>query len=197
VLVPTTIATVGIMAGMAQGAIASEIVVSGQNFKISADRLEGDGFVQYGGQVSKTDDKGNKSPEPVAMSGIKRADLYNLCQSVVIPKAPISLTIRAGQGGTPAKAENLLIAMSDLRGDATFTNINIGMDAGSLNAANEAGKPQMHGATGAFGQQADHVQILGLKQTSWSTTAASFKLTGLTLKVNVGNAVECFYDKAQ
>jgi len=172
-----------IVFGMANGAIAASFAVSGQTFKVSADKLVGNGFVQYGG-VAK-DSEGVE--HPVAVSGISRATLTNLCQSVKVPGAPVVLTINAGGNGKPATANNLLLDVTDLRGDATFTNIEIGRDAGSLD------KGASKGESGSFGQQADRVVINNLKQVAWSTTAGTFTLTGLRLKVNVGDdAKECF-----
>jgi hypothetical protein len=183
------IAVVGLGAGMANGAVGASFTVSGEAFKISADRLEGDGFTQYGGKVEKKDG----TEIPVAISGIGDARLYNLCQSVYSKGSPVSITIRAGrEDGHPATAKNLLIGMTELSGDATFTGINIGQDASTL----KKGGPDAHGDSGGFGQEADKVKIDGLHQTSLSTTAGTFALTGLELKVNFpgddGKPVECF-----
>jgi hypothetical protein len=186
VAVPTVVAG-GLVLGMANGAVAASFAVSGQTFKISADRLEGIGFTQYGGVVTEK----NGKQHPVATSGIARAKLYNLCQSVRIPKMPISLVITAGGGNDPAEAKELLIDMAELNGDATFTDINIGQDASTLNADGR----KVHGEAGSFGQQADKVVIEDLRQVSWSTTAGTFALTGLNLKIDVaadGKPKECF-----
>ena len=184
--VPTAVAT-GIIFGIANGALAASFTVSGQSFKISADKLDGTGFAQYGGA-----DVSAKGGIPVAVSGIAEAKLTNLCQSVVIPGTKISLTIRAGKDpDNPAVATDLLIGVDELNGEATFTNINIGQDASTLTK----GGKNAHGAAGSFGQEADSVIIDGLKQTAYSTTAGTFKLTGLNMKVNIGSdkAVECYY----
>lgn len=183
-MVPATAVAGAILFGMANGAIAASFAVSGQTFKVSASKLEGEGFVQYGGIATEGD---GKTTHPVAVSGIAKAKLYDLCQSVKVPNAPVVLTINAGGGGDPATAENLLLDIDELRGDATFTNIEIGRDAGTLNKARAKGEP------GSFGQQADKVVILDLRQVARSTSAGSFTLKGLKLKVNVGgDAKECF-----
>ena len=183
--VPTVVAG-GMLFGMANGAFAASFAVSGQAFKISADRLEGDGFAQYGSVVH--DAKDNQIP--VAMSGIKSAKLYNLCQSVRVAGSPLSLTINAGGNPEkPAQATDLLIGVKDLAGDAKFTNINIGQDASTLTK----GGKEASGGLGQFGQEADDVVITGLRQTAVSTTAGTFTLNGLQLKLNVGaNPKECF-----
>jgi hypothetical protein len=188
VAVPAAAAT-ALVVGMANGAFAATFAVSGQTFKISADQLDGTGFAQYGDVVYKKDPTAPGGAIPVAMSGISSAKLYNLCQSVTVPGMPVSLTIRAGQDDkNPAEATNLLIGMSELSGDAKFTDINIGQDASTLKQGGE----EAHGKTGLFGQEAKHVTITGLKQTAVSTSAGTFTLKGLKLKVNVGTVVECF-----
>jgi hypothetical protein len=188
--VPIVVAGV-LIGGVAQGAIPASFAVSGQTFKISADKLDGDGFAQYG---SYEEDKGG-TKHPVAMSGIHEAELTNLCQSVTVPGTPWSLTIRAGKGTAKAdhaSAENMLIGVDELTGQATFTNIVIGQDASTL----KKGGPGASGTAGLFGQEADHVVIDDLHQTARSTTAGTFILPGLDLKINTGdskgNAVECY-----
>ena len=193
VAVPTAAAG-ALVFGMTSGAFGASFAVSGQAFKISADKLDGTGFSQYGGkETTASKDGGSGKDIPVAKSGIASAKLYNLCQSVRAPGSPISLTIRAGRDADrPAKATNLLIGMSELSGDAVFTDINIGADASTLGL----GGPEAKGEFGAFGQEAKHVVIDDLKQTAVSTTAGTFTLTGLNLKINFpgkdGNPPECF-----
>ena len=186
--VPTVVAG-ALVVGLANGAFAASLTLSGQAFKIKADRLEGDGFAQY----SEVQTTVNKTPIPVAVSGIASADLYNLCQSVHPDNSPVSLTIRAGRDADhPAHADNLLIGLTELSGDATFTDINIGVDASTLSQ----GGPKAKGAAGGFAQEASHVTITKLQQTAYSTQAGTFKLSGLTLKINTdfknNKPDECF-----
>lgn len=192
VLVPAVAAAAAIMIGMANGAIAASFAVSGQTFKVSASKLVGRGFVQYGGfavEKGGTGAPGDSKTHAVAVSGIKSAELSDLCQSVKVPGLPLSLVIRAGGGGTPARATDLLIDMDQLQGDATFTNINIGQDASTLDKGPAAAK----GLAGQFGQQADEVVILNLRQIARSTSAGTFVLNGLDLRVDAdGNPEECF-----
>jgi hypothetical protein len=181
-MVPATAVAGAIVFGMSNGAIAASFAVSGQTFKVAASKLEGDGFKQYGGLAKEK----NGTIHPVAVSEIADAKLYDLCQSVnaSLPGLPIVLTINAGGGGTPATASGLLIDMDSLEGNAEFTNIKIGRDATDLNE---------HAPPKSFGQSADHVEILQLKQVARSTSAGTFTLNGLKLKVNVGeDAKECF-----
>jgi hypothetical protein len=194
VVVPATFIAGAIVFGQATGAIAASFSVSGSQFKVSADKLEGTGFVQYGGLATE---KGGNPANPadpknhfVAVSGIKSAKLYNLCQSVKVPGLPVSMVIHAGQAaGAPAEATDLLIDLTSLKGDATFENIQIGIDASDLSKGGANAK----GLQGSFAQQADSVVITNLKQVAWSTTAGTFKLTGLDLSLSTGGTpFECF-----
>lgn len=170
--------------GVASGALAASFSVSGTQFKLSADRLEGQGFTQYSG-VLDTADPTKKIP--AAMSGIKSAKIYNLCQTVAV--GPVVLRIEAGKDSDrPVEAQDLLIGMSELSGDATFTDINIGQDASTLNQDGAAS----HGAAGGFGQGAKSVTITDLHQKAYSTSASTFKLSGMSLKLHIGDGTECF-----
>ncbi|HEX5202422.1 DUF6230 family protein [Paractinoplanes rhizophilus] len=170
--------------GVASGALAASFSVSGTQFKLSADRLEGQGFTQYSG-VLDTADPSKKIP--AAMSGIKSAKIYNLCQTVAV--GPVVLRIEAGKDSDrPVEAQDLLIGMSELSGDATFTDINIGQDASTLNQDGAAS----HGAAGGFGQGAKSVTITDLHQKAYSTSASTFKLSGMSLKLHIGDGTECF-----
>jgi Family of unknown function (DUF6230) len=171
-IVPTVVVVGALGAGIANGAVPVSFAVSGVQFKVTASQLTGTNFVQYGSIVQEK----NGTPHAVAVSEIGSADLANLCQSVSqsTPIGTVVLKLTAGSGGTPAHADNLLIDMTQLSGDATFTNINIGQDASDLSP---------RGAPGTFGQAADKVQINNLSQTAWATTAGTFTLPGLNLSL--------------
>ncbi len=184
-----TVAAAGLVFGLANGAFAASLTVSGQAFKIKADTLVGDGFAQYSDAHTTV----NGQPIPVAVSGIKHATLYNLCQSVHPNGSPVSLTIRAGTDDKhPAEADNLLIGLTELRGNATFHDITIGGDASKLKKGGE----DAHGAVGGFAQEAKDVTITDLEQIAYSTQAGTFTLRGLNLKINTDFAnkkpAECF-----
>ena len=153
-----------------EGVLAASISVSGSAFEVSSSQLKGTGFEQFGGAV--TDSKGGQ--HPVAISAIKSASLANLCQSVSV--GPVTLRITAGGGSQPATADNLIVDADSLSGDATFNNITIGQDAGTLNEV-----PGVAGPAGTFGQQADSVTINNLRQNTWLTTAGTFTLPGFNL----------------
>ena len=195
VMVPSVAATAAIGVALAQGALAASFSVSGQSFKVTADKLDGQGFSQYGALDQGTGLDGKAALHPVAVSAFKSADITGMCQSVVTPNIPllgsVSLVLKAGGGGTPVHADNLYIDVEDLGADATFTNIDIGV------AAKDASKgPGMKGGGEqanpyGFAQQADSATLTDVKQTAWATTAGTFKLSGLKMSVKAGTH-ECY-----
>ncbi|MDF2271839.1 DUF6230 family protein [Streptomyces coacervatus] len=193
-MVPSVAATAAIGVALAQGALAASFSVSGQQFKVSADSLEGDGFSQYGAIDSGYTLDGKKTVHPVAVSAFESATITNLCQSVVTPNIPIlgsvSLLLHAGGSGTPVEASKLYIDLDDLSADATFKNIDIGVAAGSASKgpgikSGDAANPN------GFAQQAEHASLSKVQQTAWATTAGTFKLSGLKMSVQTGTH-ECY-----
>jgi hypothetical protein len=189
VMVPSVAATAAIGVALSQGALAASFSVSGQQFKVSTDRLDGTGFVQYGAIDAQ---KGGKQV-PVAVSGFSNAKIKNLCQSVVVPVpvfGDVSMKLSAGGGGTPVEAKNLYIDLDQLDADATFNNIDIGVAAGSTTKG-----PGMHKGDkadpGSFAQQADSAVLTHVRQQAWATTAGTFKLSGLKMSVAKGKS-ECY-----
>ncbi|GHC73994.1 cholesterol esterase [Nocardiopsis terrae] len=184
--VPATAAVGGILVAMASGALAASFTVSGQEFKISADELQGEGFVQYG-WVNETI---RGEAVPTAVAGIREAELNNLCQSVLTEMpiiGQVSLQLTAGTGDTPVQASNLIIDMEQMDGNAEFNNMEIGRDASTLDKGPEAAK----GFNDLFGMQSDTIYVEDLEQTAISATAGTFRLADLSLGISSGSN-ECF-----
>ncbi|GAA2970364.1 DUF6230 family protein [Streptomyces enissocaesilis] len=183
--VPAIAVTAGLGIALAQGALAASFAVSGQQFKVSARSLTGEGFAQYG----SVDVNAREELIPVAVTAIKEAELNSLCQSVVtsLPViGDVSLNLTAGRK-TPVEATNLFVDATQLSGNATFTNIEIGRDASTL----DKGPADAQGMQDMFAQQADTISITDLRQTAWATNAGTFKLSGLSMKISKGEK-ECF-----
>jgi len=176
--VPVAVVATVLMGGVANGAVPVSFAVSGSQFQISASQLDGTGFSQYAGVSNDTAGKSHQ----VAIANIASADLADLCQSVVTdtPLGKVGMLITAGGGGKPATATDLQIGMTDLKGDSTFNNIRIGVDASTVNTSHK-------GTAGDFAQDADSLKIVGLKQTAWSTQASVFTLTGMHLQLTDGS----------
>jgi hypothetical protein len=154
----------------ATGAIAASISVSGTAFEITATQFTGTGFEQYGGIVAGA----NGSTHPVAITALRSGQITDLCQSVNV--GPFILVLRAGADGTPSSVSNIVIDADQQSGNASFTNVTIGQDAGTLTE-----DPGHTGTPGGFGEQADAFQITNLRQHTWLTTAGTFTLPGLSL----------------
>ncbi|MFD9466482.1 DUF6230 family protein [Streptomyces sp. NPDC060027] len=195
VMVPSVAATAAIGVALAQGALAASFSVSGQSFKVSADKLDGTGFSQYGAIDTGYTLKGEKTAHPVAVSAFKNAKITNMCQSVVTPDVPffgsVSLVLKAGGNGTPVEADNLYIDVEDLEANATFRGIDIGVAAkDSTKGPGMKGGGEQANPYG-FAQQAESATLTDVKQTAWATTAGTFKLSGLKMSVKAG-VKECY-----
>ncbi|UXY22557.1 DUF6230 family protein [Streptomyces cynarae] len=175
--VPATAIAAGLAIMTAQGALGVQFAISGMAFTVTATDLNGTGFEQFGGL--DTLDKDNPLRETVGdevavvTSVIKNATLTRLCQSVDLGGSYLKIT--AGGGKDKVVASDLTTDSTQLTGDADFTNIEIGNDAGTLNKAG------VKGPHGVFSQQSDTVHIANLRQTNYATTAGTFKLPGLKL----------------
>lgn len=169
-MVPAAAVTAVLVGLTATGSIAASISVSGSAFEVTSTQLRGTGFEQFGSIAAQA----NGAQHPVAVSVIRNATLRSLCQSVKV--GPFTLVLRAGTGSTPVSADNLVVDADQLSGNATFTNISIGQDAGTLTEV-----PGTSGPSGGFGEQADTIIINDLRQHTWLTTAGTFTLPGLSL----------------
>ena len=183
--VPALLVGAGMLVMTANGSMAASFAVSATSFKITADRMEGEGFAQFGSVVVDGED----GEHPVAPAGIEVAKIYNLCQSAVYETAMGTFTIRISAGTDPdhpVEAENLILDTDDLSGDAVFENIEIGRDASTLDQVTEH-----QGDSGAFGQQSDTITIDNVKGQNWAVNAGTFKLHDLKLSIESGKD-ECY-----
>jgi Family of unknown function (DUF6230) len=189
-------ASAGLVVMVAHGAIAASFSVSGQQFKVGAKQLVATGFVQYGTVDASTEPGGDtQKPVPVAVSAMRTAEITDLCQSVVTDLGAfgdVTLKIQAGTGKQHVTATNMVVDMSQLNGQAHFTNIEIGRDAATLDKGpTNDPKEIAQRREGFFSQQADKVVIDDLKQTAWATNAGEFNLYDLSLGLHWGKD-ECF-----
>ena len=187
---PAGVAVGALLVGMANGALAASFSVSSQQFKISADEMSGEGFAQFGWIDATARDEA----VPVAVAGIREAEIHNLCQSVLTTEFPfvgdISLMLTAGDAGTPVEASDLVIDMEQMDGNAEFETMEIGRDASTLDKGPDGfGSGQGH--NDLFGMQSDTIHVEDLEQTAWGASAGIFRLNNLSLGVSLGND-ECF-----
>ncbi|MBA0051636.1 cholesterol esterase [Streptomyces sp. AJS327] len=189
VMVPSVAATAAIGVALSQGALAASFSVSGQQFKVTADQLDGTGFVQYGAVDSTKD--GDK---PVAVVGMNSAKIENLCQSVVVPVpvfGDVTMKLTAGaKGGPKVEAKKLYIDADDLSANASFNNIDIGVSVDKTTKGPGPSKGDKY-LKDSFSQQAESVRFTDVEQRAWATTAGTFKLSGLHMAVKKGKQ-ECY-----
>ncbi|MFF5444936.1 DUF6230 family protein [Streptomyces sp. NPDC012888] len=196
VMVPSVAAAAAVGVGLAQGALAASFSVSGQDFKVSADRLKGDNLIQYGGFAKGNDLKtGEVKHHPVTISGFSRAEITNMCQSLVTPTpfGNITLQLRTGHKGTPAVAENIYLDVAELDADAHFKDLDIGVAVGD---GSHVTKPQPGTVTNkyAFSQRAKEATLTKVRQKAWATTAGTFTLPDLKLRL-MGGDQPCYQDE--
>lgn len=134
-----------------------------------------------------------------------------MCQSVVTPKVPFigDVTLRLEAGTDAVKsgeakdkvyAKGIYLDVSELKADAEFTNIDIGIAVSQLNAGPDGkpvpGKPGIQPNTKAnpygFGQRAEQATLNNVEQKAWATTVSTFKLPDLHLSLSRGTSKECY-----
>ncbi|MFI2375724.1 DUF6230 family protein [Streptomyces sp. NPDC018964] len=196
VMVPSVLATAAVGVGLAQGALAASFSVSGQQFKVTADYLKGEGFAQYGGidTVYTSTEGKEKKPVPVAISSFDTAKITKMCQSVAtkIPLIGKTVYLRLDAGRQkPVTAENLYIDVAQLDADAKFEDIDIGV-AVQDKTRGPANKDEKTTLPGGFAQQARVAHLYNVEQTAWATTAGTFTLNGLSMRLGMDSDMECY-----
>jgi hypothetical protein len=175
----TAVLTGTLVALTAEGVLAANFSISGMPFVVTATKLHGTGFEQYPTVDHMLDDspwQGDDGPDKIVIvSAIQDGSLTKLCQSVDMGGGFMKIT--AGDDGTDVTATKLIVDSDSIQGDASFGNINIGQDASTFDEVPGV-KPDN---AGIFGQQADEVTILNLRQNNYATTAAVFKLPHLRM----------------
>ncbi|MCC0095865.1 MULTISPECIES: DUF6230 family protein [Streptomyces] len=199
VMVPSIAATAAVGVGLAQGALAASFSVSGQDFKVSADKLDGDDLLQYGSVAKGKGLDGKDAAHPVTISGFRHAEITNMCQSLVTPipgLGNITMQLRTGNKGKPAVADNIYLDVAELDTDATFTDLDIGVAVGSAADDKHPTAPQAGTvANGAlFSQRAKKAVLTNVRQKAWATTAGTFTLPDLKLRLLSGDQ-PCYQDE--
>jgi len=172
-------ALAGLLVGLtAQSVLAVSFAISGTPFTVTATELKGQGFEQFGVLDTSVlkNLPGHTNQVILTANAIRSAQITNLCQKVSI--AGFTLIITAGTGGTPVTASDLVVDADKLSGNASFTHINIGQDASTLNQV-----PGVRGPAGDFALGAATVTITHLYQHAYATTAGTFTLPAFSLRI--------------
>lgn len=184
VALPAVLAVGALATVMAQGALAASFAVSGTHFQVSSGKLTSSGLSSYVHTDRDADGRGH----PVALLGIGKATLADICQSAQVktPVGTVVFKLTAGGEAGAVTADSLVIDGEDLVGDARFGRAQIGRDAASLDAV-----PGVRGPKGAFGLQAGDIEVAGVKSHAWSATGGNFRLRGLRVSVSLDGS-KCF-----
>jgi Family of unknown function (DUF6230) len=178
IILPAMVVAIVLIVLTAQSVLAVSFAISGTPFTVTASRLHGEGFEQFGVLDHSVlhNLPGHSNQIVLTASAIRSATLNNLCQQVSL--GGLTLIITAGEGSTPVTATDLVVDADKFSGKtASFKNIRIGQDASSMTEV-----PGIHGPAGDFGQEADTVTITGLRQHAYATTAGTFTLPGFSLR---------------
>ncbi|MFD5147222.1 DUF6230 family protein [Streptomyces sp. NPDC058401] len=196
VMVPSIAATAAVGVGLAQGALAASFSVSGQDFKVSADSLEGTDMIQYGSVAQgATLGSDKKSYHPVIISGFKEAKITNMCQSLVTatPLGNITMQLKTGHKGRAAVAKNIYLDVAELDADAVLGDLDIGVAAGDGSHATKPASGTLADG-GLFSQRAKTATLTKVRQKAWATTAGTFTLPDLNLRLLSGDK-PCYPDE--
>jgi hypothetical protein len=177
IFVPAMAVAILLLVLTSEAVLAVSFSISGTPFTVTARHLEGQGFEQFGVLDSSGLPvlPGHARQIELTDNAIRSATLSHLCQSVSL--GGVTLRITAGDGATPVSASDLVVDADRLSGNARFTRIRIGQDAGTLNQ-----DPGVTGQPGTFGEQAATVSIDNLRQHAFATTAGTFTLPGFLLR---------------
>ena len=176
-LIPAFALAVLLMLLSTESVLAVSFSISGEPFTVTASLLKGYGFEQFPvvDHSVVNDLPGHSNQVSLEATAIRSARITDLCQSVRI--GPLSMVIKAGDGGTPVSATDLVVDADRFSGKkAKFTHLSQGEDASDLNQV-----PGVRGPAGAFALQAATVTITGLRQHAYATTAGTFTLPGFSL----------------
>ncbi|SHN43382.1 DUF6230 family protein [Cryptosporangium aurantiacum] len=186
VLLVPSLGVVGVLAlAVAQGALAASFGVSGQNFKVTAARVEGTNVAGYLDTVRSVDGKSH----PVMLAGVEKAEMTDVCTSAVVDipvLGPVSLKVLSGQNG-PVSGTNVVADSDSLFGGrGTVSGVEAGRDASTLDKVNGVSGPP-----GRFAVQAESLTATDVRSTAWSASGGTVELSGMDVSVKVGRH-ECY-----
>ncbi|HYK27035.1 MAG TPA: DUF6230 family protein [Streptosporangiaceae bacterium] len=175
ILLPTVLSAVLLLILTSQSVLAVSFNFSGRPFTVTAQRLHGVGFEQFGILSHGIQLPGKGRQTPLAVTAMRSATISHLCQTVNI--GGVSMIITAGNGSAPVTATNLVVYADRFSGNASFKHLTLGKDASTLHAV-----PGVRGPAGAFSLSATSMTITNLRQHAFATTSSSFTLPDFQLR---------------
>jgi hypothetical protein len=191
ILLPCLAATAALTASVAQNALAASFLISGEEFKLSADELVGEGFSLYG----TVDFTREQVPVPVSVTGFRSATIRGLCQSAVFPIPVLGpYTLRLTGSRQPATTKEFFVDAKHLAADQSNAhNLDIGVAAGALTKGevSPGDRDSRFFDPNSLAQQASSITLTNLRVIAVAVTAGTLAVPGLDVALVRGRA-ECF-----
>lgn len=182
-------AAAALFVAMAHGALAVSFLISDQPIKSSAERIEGTGFISYGAYDKQYDG----DIVPVTVSGLRKARITGLCQSVVTRGVPLvgTVTVKLTAGrDAPVEARDFYSDVAQSSGTVTYRNHNGNIAAGA-STKGPGIQTGDHVNPAGSAQEADTVVLTDVEQIVWASSSSYLKMTGFKVRVHSG-LNECF-----
>ncbi|MEV4738903.1 DUF6230 family protein [Streptomyces sp. NPDC049555] len=160
-------AACGLLAATADGVLAVSAAASGGAFKLTGERLEGEGFSERTDVLVEHDG----ARHPVGVVTADRAWLKGLCASLLVPTPFGPVTLRGSAGRMrPVLATGIVVNTDRVRGRETvFEDLRVGV------------LPE-----GGVGARTRHVTVERPEFTSWLATAGTFRLSDVDVGIEAG-----------
>lgn len=187
VMVPSLAASAALFVALAQGALAASFLISNQQFKVTAERTEGIGLIQY----SAVDRRYDGKLVPVTVTGMEQSKTTGLCQSVVARNIPLigTFTVKATAEQVTSRDTYTDSVRSD-SGTVTLKNTNNGIAAGASTKGPGIKKGDKTDPARAA-QEAETIVVTDSKQIVLATSARITRISGSSVRLYKG-VHECF-----
>ncbi|GGN44113.1 DUF6230 family protein [Streptomyces fuscichromogenes] len=187
VMVASFTASTGLFIAVAQGALAASFTISNQKMKISTERTDGAGFIEY----AATDRRYDGKRIPVLVSGLKFAKSKGICQSTVFQNIPLigTYTVKVTTEESTAR-DSYTDIIRTVAGTTTVTGERSGVATGSDTKGpgiKEGDKVDPAGAA----RDSDSIVVTDSKQIVLATSTGSAESSGVTVRIHKG-LDECF-----
>ncbi|MEU4211817.1 DUF6230 family protein [Streptomyces sp. NPDC026206] len=176
-LTPALLAAGAVLAATASGALATSVAASGSAFKVSAARVTAGGVSAVPGVYTEP---GDGARHPVIRATVQKAELENLCVSLLVTLPVGVVTLRAVAGrAEPVRGSGLAVDADSVRGKVDFTDVLA--RAGGL----------LEGRTGGFLATTTSVVVRDGRVTAWQGAGATLRMSDPDVELLMGKH-ECF-----
>ncbi|MGN9796439.1 DUF6230 family protein [Streptomyces sp. OZ13] len=185
-MIPSLAASAALLVSVAEGALAASFLISDQKFKVTAERIEITGAIQYGALDKRYDG----TVVPVTVSGADRSTSYGVCQSTV-QHIPLIGKVTAR---VTAKRVTALDSYSDViessQGTVTDKNRRTGIAAGAAKKGPGI-NPGDNVDPASAAAEADSSVITDSRSILVATSARVTQTSGVSTRIYKG-VNECF-----